>query len=88
MSMGTIANNLPGSECVPGDVLHLRDELPDLDLEAGYYVLLEVIGYYAAICPAGEDEADGTLCRAGERITIPSADLEEFVGIGVRVAVE
>jgi hypothetical protein len=86
--MPVIADNLPGHLCTPGDVLHLRDELEDPEVAPGYWVLLEVIGYYAAICPAGEDEEDGALCRGGERVTIPAEELDAFVGIGVRVAVE
>jgi hypothetical protein len=34
--MPAITDNLPGPRCVPGDVLHLRDELEDPDVAPGY----------------------------------------------------
>ena len=68
-------------------MLQLRADLDEHDLDAGYYVLVECIGYYAQIARAGEDEADGALCSAGERVTIPASTVEEFANIGVRVAV-
>lgn len=82
--MGAISYNLPGFEAVPGDVMQLRRDLPEWELERGYYVLLERIGYYAAICRAGEDEEEGALCRTSTRLTIPASALEHFGCIGVQ----
>ena len=91
--MGVIASGILGGECVPGDVLHLRRDLEGLDggsagsvdLPAGYYVLLERISYYAALCPAGEDAADGALCMTEERLTVPAEALAHVSSIGVPV---